>query len=554
MIRKLTVLGFCVFGFMAQAQIRVGLESNSQWYIDDNKIKLPEHEAEERFRSNSYINLGYDYKKWSFGVQLESYAPKPILNYSPDFDKFDFGTVFARYNDVDAGIDITGGHFYEQYGSGLIFRAWEDRQIGINNAIFGVNAKFEPIEGLKIGMLGGKQRIGMGFDLSKSFVFGSNIEFALSEYVNLGGGEIGIGASYFGKKEEMVDYKQDYNQGLEKIRGAFSARLDAEFGNFNADLEYVYKQSDALVDLGNVLGYARQPGKAAVLNLGYFERGVGFTVNLRRLENMSFYSDRVFNGNEFNQAILNYVPSLTKQYDYSLQNIYVYQAQHRLDLYGAEPKLGEIGGQFDFFYEFKKGSSLGGKYGTNVVVNGSYWAGLKAEPINDGDGLKAEFFDFGDKYYHDFGIEIRKRWSKNWSSIFMYLNQGYEGAVVDYTSDVKTNIASVETTYQFLDNKSVRLEAQHMWADADKKNWVAGTLEVAVNSNWSVFGSDMYNYGNDDDDAKIHYYNAGVSFTKGSTRVAASYGRQRGGLLCVGGVCRMVAEASGLTIGISTSF
>lgn len=549
MIRKLSVFGFCMFGFMAQAQIKVGLESNSQWYIDDKEIKLPEYEAEERFRSNSYINLGYDYKKWSFGVQLESYAPRPILNYSEDFKKFDFGTVFARYNDVDAGIDITGGHFYEQYGAGLILRTWEDRQIGINNAIFGVNAKFEPIEGLKIGMLGGKQRVGMGFDLADSYIFGSNVELDVASLFKDVNFDLRLGGSYVGRYEDALDYNYD----LSKDTHAFSMRGDFSTGGFYLGTEYVIKQKDAAVEIGFLRPDIMQGGNAFMLNTGYSERGVAFNMNLRRMENMSFYSQRDLQGNEFNKGVINYIPALTKQYDYSLQNIYVYQAQSVFDMI-YEKKLGEVGGQFDFYYDFKKGTLLGGRYGTNLVVNGSYWAALKYDVKDDRSGVTSDFFGFGDKYYHDLGIEVRKRWSKNWSSIFMYLNQGYNGKFIDHTKNVKTNIASVETTYQFLDNKSVRLEAQHMWADADKKNWVAGTLEVAVNSNWSVFGSDMYNYGNDDDDAKIHYYNAGVSFTKGSTRVAASYGRQRGGLLCVGGVCRMVAEASGLTIGISTSF
>ena len=53
---------------------------------------------------------------------------------------------------------------------------------------------------------------------------------------------------------------------------------------------------------------------------------------------------------------------------------------------------------------------------------------------------------------------------------------------------------------------------------------------------------------------QIHYYSVGTSFTKGATRIAASYGRQRGGLMCVGGVCRMVPEAAGITLNITTNF
>ena len=66
--------------------------------------------------------------------------------------------------------------------------------------------------------------------------------------------------------------------------------------------------------------------------------------------------------------------------------------------------------------------------------------------------------------------------------------------------------------------------------------------------------NDLYNYGNDHQDQRIHYYNFGGSISKGSNRLSLNYGRQRGGLLCVGGVCRIVSESTGLTANLSISF
>ncbi|MDR0224475.1 MAG: DUF6029 family protein [Myroides odoratus] len=538
----------------AKAQIRVGLENNSQWYVDDKKIKIDRTEADDRFRTNSYLKVDYDWKNWSFGAQVEGYEPKAILNYSPEYKGFDIGAIYARYNNRELGLDVTAGHFYDQFGSGLLFRAWEDRQIGINNAILGLNVKYSLLDNIDLTVLGGKQRVGMGFDLSDSYIIGGNVEVNVGEFLKFE--ELGLraGFSYIGKVEKDKDYEEDYNQNLRKLQNGFSGRLGFDYKNFFGEVEYVYKQSDALVEQA-VLGYNQQSGNALLINGGYSTKGTSFSFNLRRLENMSFYSDREYTANIYNTGVLNYVPALTKQYDYSLQNIYVYQAQYLLSVFDIHQKIGEIGGQFDFYHSFEKGSVLGGEYGTNLVVNGSYWAGLKPEFTNEGKGLKTGFLDFGDKYYHDFGIEVRKKWSKDWSSIFMFLNQYYnQKAIESEFETVKTNILSAETTYQFLGDKSVRLEAQHLWTGEDKKNWVGGTLEFAYNANWAVFVNDMYNYGNDDKDARIHYYNVGASFTKGTTRVSASYGRQRGGLLCVGGVCRYVSEAAGLTFGITTSF
>ena len=47
-----------------------------------------------------------------------------------------------------------------------------------------------------------------------------------------------------------------------------------------------------------------------------------------------------------------------------------------------DPKLmkaGEIGFQLDLYYNFEKGSPLGGKYGTKMSFNSSLWNNLGGE-------------------------------------------------------------------------------------------------------------------------------------------------------------------------------
>ncbi|MGG5506592.1 MULTISPECIES: DUF6029 family protein [unclassified Myroides] len=549
MKRILVAVGIFFSLTSTYAQIRVGLENNSQWYVDDKKVKINPNEAEDRFRSNTYLKVDYDWNNWSFGTQIEGYEPKSILNYSPDLDGINIGAIYARYNNRQIGLDVTAGHFYDQFGSGLLYRSWEDRQLGINNALFGLNVKYDIADWGYVKLIGGKQRVGMGFDLSKSFLFGADFEVNVGQLSNSEHLDLNVGVSYLGRSFES----DDLNKGLDNFNSGYAFRFDYRNGGFYVGSEYVFRDKDYFASSVNINKNVKIDSNAWLVNLGYFQKGLSFDFNFRRMESMSAYSERQLTGNEYHKGAINYLPALVKQYDYSLQNIYVYQAQTNADLFGN--KSGEIGGQFDFYYEFPKGSVLGGEYGTNLVVNGSYWAGLKTTYNLMEKELSSEFLSFGDKYYRDFGVEVRKKWSSNWSSIFMYLDQYYNMAALEgKIDDVKAQIFSAETTYQFLDNKSVRLEAQHMWADKDKKNWVGGTLEFAYNANWAVFVNDMYNYGNDDKEKRIHYYNAGVSYSKGTTRISTSYGRQRGGLLCVGGVCRYVTEAAGLTVGITTSF
>jgi len=532
------------------AQVRVGIESNNQYYLDDDKIKIDEKEAEDRLRSNTYIKVDYFKNKWEFGTQIESYYPKAIINYSPDLKDVNIGTIYARYNDIENGVNITLGHFYEQFGSGLILRSWEDRALGVNNALFGMNAKLRLTKNLDLTALGGKQRVGMGFDFSESYVLGTNLEFNAADALKLENTDLRFGASYVGRLDEK---KEVIYEGVNDLTSAVSARFNLGIGGFNFGTEYIHKQKDIVISNEDYVDGTFLDGNALLVNLGYNKGNFGSSVNLRRMENMTFYTDRKLAGNQYNKGVINYIPALTKQYDFSLQNIYVYQAQGGVSWF--EKRNGEIGGQYDFYYDFVEGSALGGKYGTHLAVNGSYWGGLKSTYDFANNKLEDEFLKFGEKYYSDIAVEVRKNWSPTFQTITMYMNQYYNAPVLEGKfDDVKTDIVSVEGLYNFSETSSVRLQVQNMWASADKGDWGAALLEYVPNTMFSIYVTDMYNYGNSHPETRIHYYSVGGSFSKGATRIAVNYGRQRGGLMCVGGVCRYVPESNGLTLNLTTNF
>jgi len=532
------------------AQVRVGIESNNQYYLDDDKIKIDEKEAEDRLRSNTYIKVDYFKNKWEFGTQIESYYPKAIINYNPDLQDISIGTIYAKYNDIENGVNITLGHFYEQFGSGLILRSWEDRALGVNNALFGMNAKLRLTKNLDLTTLGGKQRVGMGFDFSESYVLGTNLEFNAADALKLENTDLRFGASYVGRLDEK---KEVVYEGVNDLTNAVSARFNLGIGGFNFGTEYIHKQKDIVISNEDYVDGTFLDGNALLVNLGYNKGYFGSSVNLRRMENMTFYSDRKLAGNQYNKGVINYIPALTKQYDFSLQNIYVYQAQGGVNWF--EKRNGEIGGQYDFYYDFVEGSALGGKYGTHLAVNGSYWGGLKSTYDFADNKLEDEFLKFGEKYYSDIAVEVRKNWSPTFQTITMYMNQYYNAPVLEGKfDDVKTDIVSVEGLYNFSETSSVRLQVQNMWASADKGDWGAALLEYVPNTMFSIYVTDMYNYGNSHPETRIHYYSVGGSFSKGATRVAVNYGRQRGGLMCVGGVCRYVPESNGLTLNLTTNF
>ncbi|GIM59262.1 DUF6029 family protein [Capnocytophaga canimorsus] len=563
MRKFLLTSGVCLISAVGFSQLRVGFESNSQYYIDDNKIKLDTEEAKHQFRSNNYLKIDYRVKNFEFGIQGESYAPKALLQYNPQLKDYHIGTAFARYNNTQKGIDITAGHFYEQFGSGLALRLWEDRALGINNALFGGRIKWNLQDIFQLKVLGGRQRIGMGFDFSKGFVLGSDAELDISQLLKKEDYTLKIGGSLTMRNEDITKEQPQ----SKKNTSVFGFRTDYSGEKFNFSGEYLYKTKDIHFEQDQFFPKVNRPGNALLINMGYNNNdNIAFNVNLRRLENFRFFSQRNIADNIYNYGVINYIPALTKQYEHSLQNIYVYQAQPQIVYDGFPKKQGEIGGQFDLFYEAEAGSFLGGATGASFAINGSYWAGLKNDikttTRKDKYGVEIEEIELntpligvGEKYYHDLAIEYRKSFTDNFTTVFSYLNQYYNSLpIVQKSYIVKAHTISAEGMYFLSDTQSVRLEMQHQWANEDLKNWIGNTLEYIPNVRWSFFVSDLYNYGNDEKDKRIHYYNVGTSFSYKTTRVALSYGRQRGGILCVGGICRIVPEAAGLTLNITSSF
>lgn len=538
-------------------------ESNAQYLLDDEKLNIVEDG--DRFRANTYLNVNYKFlKNFTAGVQVESYEPKPLKNFYEGYEKTNLANYFLNYKSEK--LDVTLGHFYEQFGSGLILRSFEERSLGLNNALRGAKVSYTPYSFINFTGLYGRNR--HGFKTSKSDVFGFDTNLSLSDALNMSKlSTFRLGFSYVGRKQPLEEGEKITNTtGFPELVNAFSFRGDIDFGNFYTNIEYVMKGSDVSykprrASIQRTIEGKYYNGDALMFNLGYTKKGVGLSGTFRRLKNMSFFARRNFVNNAENQygmLSVNFMPSLAKQFSYSLANIYLYQAQPNLVIANFDGRAGEIGGKFDFFYNFKKGSALGGKYGTKLNANFSYWALLEAT-FDESNGLYAsEFFGFGKKLNRDFNIELDKKWSRKVKSKVTYINTIIDEGIVKGSplgyENIHFDILAGTTTLKFAKRKSLKLELQHLWTNDDKKDWIGGGAEFNLNSHISLYANDMYNYGSDEEKDKVHYYNFGGSFTKGATRIALNYGRQRGGLICTGGVCRYVSPNTGFTLSLNTSF
>ena len=112
------------------------MQFDAQYYFKDSLIGAPE--IPEKVLSNGFINFVYDKDNFSAGVRYESYL-NPISGFDNRYQGSGIPFRYLTYRNGE--LEMTAGNFYEQFGSGLIFRSYEERGLGYDNALDGFRIK-----------------------------------------------------------------------------------------------------------------------------------------------------------------------------------------------------------------------------------------------------------------------------------------------------------------------------------------------------------------------------------------------------------------------------
>ena len=506
------------------------LESTSNYYVEDAKTKATVPDG--KFGSNNYLKVDYYNDRFSAGVQMEAYAPV-LLGFSSDLKGAALTNYYLSWTDDD--FSVTAGTFYDQFGSGLLFRAWEDRALGLNNALTGARVSYNFQDILSVKALWGMPRYGMKF--SGTQVKGADLSFVVSNLVGWNNTYLALEGSVMDRYEALDDdMRQD---GCMPNCTGWSGRVNLESNGFFFKGEYVDAGTKYFYDLnyaGSGQMYHRKKGNAQLIETGYNARGLGVNMTLRRLEWMG---SKVLNEGTSVTNLLNYVPAMCTQYTYMLTTINPYSSQTGDIKLGFE-NSGEIGGQLDVFYNFRRGTALGGKRGMKVHANFSTYYTIAKEGT----------FKPGNLLFRDMSVDVEKQWSKKFKSTLLWSTQTWSPKAGANKTLYVSNIFVADLLYKFTETLSTRLELQYLLTYEDQKDWMAALLEVNFAPHWSVYVSDMYNHGS----TGIHYYNGGVSYTKSRTRLALGYGRYRDGYICSGGVCRTIPAYTGANLSLTMSF
>ena len=157
-------------------QITGNVQLLFQTYQEDSLIGAQVPPSKTGF--NAFGNLIYTRGDFSAGMRYESYLD-PILGYPGRFRGSGVGYRYANY--AKENFEVTLGNFYEQFGSGLLLRAYEERQLGIDNALDGFRLILRPTDGVTLKGLVGKQRL----DFDSGLINGPGTIRAIDAEVNL---------------------------------------------------------------------------------------------------------------------------------------------------------------------------------------------------------------------------------------------------------------------------------------------------------------------------------------------------------------------------------
>ncbi len=520
--------------------------------------------------TNTYAEMHLMSKYFSAGARFEG-LEHPLPGFEPGFKGR--GVPYFYFAGQYKGLELTAGDFYDQFGSGLIFRTYEERSLGIDNSLRGGRLLVKSFNGVNLKLLGGKQR--RYWHHNDSWVYGGDLEMSLDSWfrrMEESGTRLTLGFSAVSKHEDDTDIlklqstgQQDefgtdilgaYKLNLPKNIAAFDVRANFQKGGYNLLDEYAWKGQDPSFDNN----YIYRKGNALLLSGSYSRRGMSLLLQAKRSENMSYRSDRTADGIS---SCINHLPAFSMQHTYALAALYPYATQNVLGEWAYQAELG---------YNFKRRTLLGGKYGTNVKVNFSHIRSIDRTPVTDAsgavvsdvrgtEGYTSKFFKVGDEiYYQDINVQVEKKLSRRFKLNLMYMNQRYNQTIVEgHGGTVKANIAVAEGKYNLSKKLTLRGEAQYLHTDQDQKDWWYGLLELSVLPSLMFTVSDMYNAHVPDASVsgktnKVHYYMAAACFTHKAHRLQVSYGKTRAGYNCSGGVCRLVPASKGIQLSYNFNF
>ena len=491
----------------------------------------------DKFRTNTYADIALASKWVDAGARFE-FLQFPLPGFEADFKGWGVPNFWVKGKLKN--VELTLGTTYDQFGSGFIYRAYEQRSLGVDNSLLGARLVWRTA-GFTVKALTGRQR--NYWRWNKAWLTGADAEVNIDRWVKAmsdRGAHLMLGVSWVNKHEGQEDIMVDatHKLNLPTAVNSWDARARFQKGGFGLLLEYAHKSQDPSFDNGYIYG----PGHVEMLSASYSRRGLSLLVQAKRSQNMSWRSKRSATGIG---SMINHLPAFSTEHTYALAALYPY----------ATHADGEWAYQAEAAYMIPKATLLGGRYGTKIKVNFSHIHSLDRDPAQarmGADGPDPAFWRWGpDTYYQDLNFTIEKKFSKAVKVTAMYMNQFYNKTAIEGEGGmIHNDIAVAEVRWNVARRVTLRCEAQYLSSRDDQGDWWYWLAELSLAPHWMFTVADLYNSG----ETRNHYYQGLVTFNIKSHRLQLGYGRTRAGYNCAGGVCRYVPATRGVTLSYNYNF
>lgn len=471
--------------------------------------------------SESWMSLRYSYKTFSAFLRIDGFANSNLRNPVVGMTGFGIGafSLTKEFNKLTA----TAGYIYDQIGTGIIFRSYEDRGLLIDNALVGMRLKYDLKDNIFVrGFVGQQKNV---FERFLPIIKGAALEgnFILNDKIYLSPG-IGVMNRTL-DKSSMDDIVNTINSFPVEDRFipkyntyAFSFYNNLSVGAFSWDVEAAYKTEEGINNINGKL--INRDGTVVYSSLTYAQRGIAVNVMGKRTENFVLRTSP--SETQANAGMINWQPIMAQIRPQRVISRYMPASQ---DL-----------------------SEQSFNVNVDLMPHDDYLFNVSYEHINTIDNIKLfreVLIESGIRSIPNTILELGVH--------YMHYNQDYYQNKPGVPM-VKALTPYAELTYSFNAIHSGKFQFQYMDTKQDYGSWLFAGVEYSIASKFAIALSDMYNIQPTKGNDKKHYYNVFLSYIQGAHRFSIAWVKQVEGINCTGGVCRYEPAFNGLKVNVVSSF